>query len=142
MMNLVTRCLVRVRFNEVDSMGIVWHGNYIKYLEEGREHFGRTYGISYLDVMKAGLRTPIVSVEINYKRSLKYGDVTTIETRYEATETPKLVYNYTIFNQQQEIMCTARTVQVFVDEMHRLQLILPPFVAQWRERCLQNYCVL
>ena len=32
---------VRVRFTETDPLGIVWHGNYIQYFEDGREAFGR-----------------------------------------------------------------------------------------------------
>ena len=47
---LKDRTEVKVRFGEVDSMGIVWHGNYVKYIEEGRESFGRKYGISYLEL--------------------------------------------------------------------------------------------
>ena len=31
---------VRVRFSEVDAMGVVWHGNYLKYFEDGREKLG------------------------------------------------------------------------------------------------------
>ena len=45
---------IRVRFSETDPLGIVWHGNYIKYFEEGREAFGRKYGISYLEIEKNG----------------------------------------------------------------------------------------
>ena len=41
---------IRVRFNETDPLGIVWHGYYITYFEDGREAFGRLHGISYLDV--------------------------------------------------------------------------------------------
>ena len=40
---------VRIRFVETDPLGIVWHGNYIQYFEDGRESFGRHHGISYLD---------------------------------------------------------------------------------------------
>lgn len=40
---------IRVRFVETDPLGIVWHGNYIQYFEDGREAFGRHHGISYLD---------------------------------------------------------------------------------------------
>ena len=43
-----------VRFNETDPLGIVWHGNYITYFEDGREAFGRHFGISYLDIQKSG----------------------------------------------------------------------------------------
>ena len=34
-----------IRFSEVDSMGVVWHGNYAKYFEDAREEFGRKYFI-------------------------------------------------------------------------------------------------
>ena len=44
---------IRVRFNETDSLGIVWHGNYITYFEDGREDFGIKTGISYLDIKKS-----------------------------------------------------------------------------------------
>ena len=41
----------KVRFSEVDSMKIVWHGNYVHYFEDGREAFGKKYeGLSYLDM--------------------------------------------------------------------------------------------
>jgi acyl-CoA thioester hydrolase len=36
---------IRVRFNETDALGIVWHGYYLHYFEEGREAFGRKHGI-------------------------------------------------------------------------------------------------
>ena len=40
---------VVVKFNEADPLGIVWHGHYIRYFEDGRESFGKRYGIAYLD---------------------------------------------------------------------------------------------
>ena len=38
-MELTDRKEIIVRFSEVDSMRIVWHGNYLKYFEDGRESF-------------------------------------------------------------------------------------------------------
>ena len=37
-----------VRFSEVDSMGVVWHGHYAMYFEDAREAFGAKYGLEYL----------------------------------------------------------------------------------------------
>ena len=62
---------VSIRFSEVDALGIVWHGHYIKYMEDGREAFGIKYGISYLDVQKAGYIVPLVKVNCEYKRPSK-----------------------------------------------------------------------
>ena len=52
--NLSESLIITVRFSETDPLGIVWHGNYIKYFEDGREAFGRKYGISYLNVEREG----------------------------------------------------------------------------------------
>ena len=40
--------IVEIRFNEVDSMGIVWHGSYPLYFEDAREEFGKIYHLEYL----------------------------------------------------------------------------------------------
>ena len=45
---------LKIRFSEVDSMNIVWHGSYMMYFEDAREAFGREYGIAYLDIFGNG----------------------------------------------------------------------------------------
>ena len=46
MKELINRSKIEVRFSEVDSMSVVWHGNYVKYLEDGREAFGKEFGLT------------------------------------------------------------------------------------------------
>lgn len=134
-MELSERHNVKVRFNEVDSLTIVWHGHYLKYLEDGREAFGNKYGIGYLDVYNAGLATPLVKVDINYKRPLKYGDTAVVETRFISTEAAKIIFDYTVFNQTTgEIVATAQTIQVFIDKNAELILTLPSFYSDWKKK--------
>jgi hypothetical protein len=38
--SLIEKTAIPVRFNEADPLGIVWHGHYIRYFEDGREAFG------------------------------------------------------------------------------------------------------
>jgi len=123
---------IRVRFNECDPLGIVWHGHYIKYFEDGREAFGRHHGISYLDVMNSGFSTPIVKSVCEHKLSLKYGDVARIETTIVDTPAAKMVFRYKIFDANNEIACTGETIQVFLDLKGDLQLTNPPFYADWK----------
>ena len=59
---LAVRTAIKIRFGEVDSMGIVWHGNYFKYFEDGREAFGDKYGINYMDFYRNGTMIPLVKV--------------------------------------------------------------------------------
>lgn len=123
---------LRVRFNETDPLGIVWHGNYIKYFEDGREAFGRAHGISYLDVMDNGFSTPIVKSVCEHKLALRYGDVGRIETTIVDTPAAKMIFRYKIFNPAGEIACTGETVQVFLDQNGDLQLTNPPFYQAWK----------
>ena len=64
---LINKKTVTIRFNEVDSMGIVWHGSYVKYFEDGREAFGKEFGIGYLDIFGNGFYAPLVNLDFNYK---------------------------------------------------------------------------
>ena len=61
---LTNRTTLRVRFSEVDSMEVVWHGEYVRYMEDGREAFGRQYGIGYTDIRDAGYVVPIVELDV------------------------------------------------------------------------------
>src|SRR5660397_50767 len=97
---------IRVRFNETDPLGIVWHGHYITYFEDGREAFGRYHGISYLDVFDSGFTTPIVKSICEHKLSLRYGDVARIETTIIDTPAAKMIFRYKIFDTNNEIACT------------------------------------
>ena len=127
---------VRVRFVETDPLGIVWHGNYIQYFEDGREAFGRDHGISYLDQKKFGFATPIVKSSTDHKLPLRYGDVATIKTIYVDSPAAKMVFRYEVFNQDNLLVCTGETVQVFVDHIGEgdLALNIPEFFQNWKQK--------
>ncbi|MBW4362071.1 acyl-CoA thioesterase [Flavobacterium taihuense] len=125
---------IRVRFNETDPLGIVWHGYYITYFEDGREAFGRHHGISYLDIADSGYTTPIVKSSCEHKLSLRYGDVARIETTIVDTPAAKMIFRYRIFDTKNEIACTGETVQVFLDNQGELMLTNPPFFEEWKRK--------
>ncbi|OBQ54704.1 4-hydroxybenzoyl-CoA thioesterase [Tamlana sp. s12] len=127
---------VRVRFVETDPLGIVWHGNYIQYFEDGRESFGRKHGISYLDQKQHGFATPIVKSSTEHKRPLKYGDIATIKTIYVDSPAAKMIFRYEIYNQEELLVCTGETTQVFVDDIGNgeLSLNVPEFFMNWKKQ--------
>jgi acyl-CoA thioester hydrolase len=123
-----------VRFSEVDSLRIVWHGQYVKYLEDGREAFGRNYGIGYLDIMENGLITPVVKINIDYKYPLYYGDTAIIETTYINTDSAKIFFQYKIFRASDMVLvATAESVQVFLNKERELLLTMPPWFENWKK---------
>ena len=133
-MKLKETTTIRVRFNETDPLGIVWHGNYITYFEDGRENFGVKNGISYLDIKDQGYVTPIVESSCKHKLPLKYGDIATIETTFEDSPAAKMIFKYKILNPEGKVVCTGKTIQVFVKDEGELSLNLPPFFEKWKHK--------
>jgi len=132
---LKDRTEVKVRFGEVDSMGIVWHGNYVKYIEEGRESFGRKYGISYIDIYKNDVMTPVVNMNIDFKKQVQYGDQLIIETELVDQPAAKILFKFKIFRKSDdELVATAETTQVFVDLNREILLYYPDFVMDWKRK--------
>lgn len=130
---------IRVRFNEADPLGIVWHGNYIKYFEDGREAFGRKYGITYLDIEQQGYATPIVKSVCEHKKTVRYGEVLRVETYYVECSAAKMIFQYVIYNQKGEMVCKGETIQVFTSlKEGELSLYNPPFYERWKERFLKK----
>lgn len=130
---LVVKQNLKIRFDETDALGIVWHGNYLKYFEDGREKFGLINGISYLDAKKNGFATPIVKTTTNHKLTLKYGESATIETLFVNSDSAKLVYRYVIKNEANAVVCTGETIQVFTSlNDGSMSLILPHFIKIWK----------
>ncbi len=131
---LTDRKEIIVRFSEVDSMRIVWHGNYLKYFEDGRESFGLKYSLGYLDVYKHDVMIPLVKINCDYKRPLEYGDTAIVETRFVPTQAAKIVFEYTIYRKQDmEVACTGSTIQVFLTPAAELLLTLPEFFTGWKK---------
>ncbi len=132
---LVCRTETQVRFSEVDSMGVVWHGNYVRYFEDGREAFGNQYAINYMDFYRVGVMIPLVKITCDFKKPLKYGDIAIIETRFVNCEAAKLQYDYTIYrNNTSEIVATGSTIQVFLNAEMELLLDFPPFFLKWKKK--------
>lgn len=127
---------VTVRFNETDPLGIVWHGHYVRYFEDGRESFGRHYGISYLDFYANGLAVPVVSIQCDYKKPLRYGEKVIVETTFVNSAAAKMKFSYRISeSRNNQLVATGSSVQVFVDaKSFGLQLTIPAFFAEWKKK--------
>ncbi len=125
---------IRVRFVETDPLGIVWHGNYIQYFEDGREAFGRHHGISYLDQKKHRFSTPIVKSTSEHKLPLRYGDIATVKTIYVDSPAAKMIFRYEIYNPEGGLVCRGETIQVFVTLDGQLSYTIPEFFIEWKQK--------
>jgi acyl-CoA thioester hydrolase len=75
---------VRVRYQETDQMGVVYHANYLNWFEIGRTEMIRALGYPYRELEKQGLLLPVVEVNLKFKQPAKYDDVIGIYTRIKS----------------------------------------------------------
>jgi acyl-CoA thioester hydrolase len=132
---LVHRESVKVRFSEVDSMNIVWHGNYIKFFEDGREAFGKRYGIGYLDIYRAGYTAPVVELHCNYMKSITYGETAVVETKFIFLPAAKIRFEYDIYRESDNtLVATGYSLQVFLNNEGELEWNKPAFYIEWQRK--------
>lgn len=124
-----------IRFSEVDSMNIVWHGSYPLYFEDAREAFGKKYGLGYMTIFSNGYYAPLVEMSFKYKKPLIYESKPTIIITYIPTESAKIVFEYQIIDETDgSVYAAGRTVQVFTDRNNELVWDNPPFYKEWKEQ--------
>jgi acyl-CoA thioester hydrolase len=131
---LSNRTEVPVRFSEVDALGIVWHGHYLKFFEDGRESFGKQYKLGYLDIYKEKFATPLININVDFKKTVKYGDSVIIETTFINSPASKIIFNYKVYRtSDNELVATGESTQVFITLDHQLYITIPPFFEQWKK---------
>ena len=118
---------IRTQFYDLDPMNIVWHGNYVRYLEQARSALLGEIGYSYREMKESGFAWPIVDLSIRYVRPLQLNQdfvVRATLTEYEN----RLCISYRVLDAaSRDVLTKARTVQVAVSiETGELSFESPP----------------
>jgi acyl-CoA thioester hydrolase len=128
----------RVRFEEVDPLGIVWHGRYPGYFEDARVAFGDRFGIGYLDFYGAGILAPVKKLHVDYQRPLRFDETFSIEGVLHWSEAARLNFEFVLRNAAGEVTTSGYTVQMLMDTEHTLLLVPPPFYQEFCRRWAQG----
>jgi acyl-CoA thioester hydrolase len=123
-----------VRFQEVDSLGIVWHGHYPSYFEDARVALGDRYDMGYLDFYREGIPAPIKKFHTDYLRPLRFKEEITIEAIWHWSEAARINFEYRIFNQNRELATAGYTVQLMLDMEHNVLMVAPPFYVAFQNK--------
>lgn len=105
---------IEVRYQETDQMGVVYHANYLVWFEIGRTKFIEQLGFRYTEMEKNNIVSPVVDIQISYKRPATYGDVVTVYTWLEAYDGIRTTYAYRIEDEQNNILVTGSSKHVIV----------------------------
>jgi acyl-CoA thioester hydrolase len=118
-------------FFDLDPMGIVWHGHYVKYLELARCALLERFDYGYPQMRDSGYAWPVVDMRLKYVRSASFGQ--RLRVRAEITEWEnRLRIDYLLRDAASgERLNKAYTVQVAVDlATQEMQYVSPPVLLQ------------
>ena len=126
---------VKIRFSDTDAMGVVWHGNYLRFFEDAREAFGMQYGMTYLNMYHNGFFTPIVKSNVEHKSPINYGETVMAIAKLKPSPAAKIVFEFDIMNTSTgKLSAIGSTTQVFLHAEDRsLELIKPAFYEKWEK---------
>jgi acyl-CoA thioester hydrolase len=105
---------IRVRYAEVDRMGLLHHANYLVYFEQGRTELLRTLGMSYRDLEDQGYLLVLTKLEVRYRRPARFDDVLTVRTTAVKTTAVRIDHRYEVFRDG-ELLTEGTTTLACVD---------------------------
>ena len=103
---------VEIRYAETDQMGVVYHSNYLVWLELGRTKLIQDLGFSYVEMEKEGIISPVLDLQISYRKAMRYGEKAIVKTWVDTVSPLRVVYGYEIYNGDGELCITASTTNI------------------------------
>jgi acyl-CoA thioester hydrolase len=95
---------VRVRYQETDRMGVVYHSNFLVWFEVGRVEFLRAFGTSYRELEDGGVYFPVLEVSCKYHRPARFDDRIQVRTRAERIRWARLRFHYQVLRLEDETL--------------------------------------
>jgi acyl-CoA thioester hydrolase len=106
----------KIYYYDTDCGGVVYYANYLKYLEEARSEYLEERGLIVKEMLAQGIGFVVARQEIDYKSPAVYGDTLEVKTSVTDASLTRVNFEYDIFNQNEKLIASAKTVLVFVDK--------------------------
>ena len=115
-----------VSFEDLDPMNVVWHGNYMRYMERARCKMLSELNYTYNDMKTDGVAYPVAKMKVKYIKPATFEDVLLVKTEILSIE-PTLDIKYKIFNKNtEEKIFEATTMQIGFDMKSKESVYTPP----------------
>lgn len=103
----------KAEFFDTDPMGIMWHGNYVKYLEMARCKLLDEIGYNYIKMQDNGFTLPIVKMDLKYINPIYFNEYFIVEISVIECDIT-LKFKYTLLSKDELKIAKANTTQVAV----------------------------
>ncbi|XBS70899.1 acyl-CoA thioesterase [Acerihabitans sp. KWT182] len=108
-----------VSFHDCDPMGVVWHGNYMRFFEAAREALLEKFNYGYREMQSSGYIWPVVDLRVKYRAAITCRQHIRVRAAIEEYEN-RLRIGYQIFDADSgRRTTTGYTIQVAVAEGDR-----------------------
>ncbi len=124
---------IQVRYGETDQMGVVYHANYIIWFELGRTELIHSLGLSYVEMEKQGIISPVIDVRASYKKPVRYGDDVKVRTHVKEYDGIRVTYAYEIINGSGDICATGESVHICVMKDSFRPIAIRKHLPKWHE---------
>jgi len=118
---------IQIRYDEVDKMGYVYHGNYAKYYHISRTELMRSIGFSDKEFENYNIIMPIIELNVKYLKPVYYDDIITIKTILKQQPDTRMKFYHEVRNENNVLINTASSTVVFVDMVTRFPMRAPKF---------------
>ena len=107
---------MRVRYEETDTMQVVYYAKYLVWMEVGRMSLLRDLGLAYGDWRKIGIRIPVVQAHADYKSPARFDDEILVKTRVGRLGNKSIRFENEVYKMpEMKLLCTGHTVHATID---------------------------
>jgi acyl-CoA thioester hydrolase len=135
----MSRIDIRIYYEDTDLSGMVYHSNYLKFMERGRTEFLREHEIDLSNYHDEGIVFAVTEIKIQYRYPAKYNDLICVQTELDGISSFQVVFAAEIFNQDGKCLSRGTVKVVAVDEKNGNAVRLPQkFIDTANEILRQN----
>jgi len=110
---------LRVRYSETDQMGVVYHANYLVYMDEGRTSLLSELGHPYPALERTGVGLAVRRTDLRFRRPARYGDWLVVRTRLVSLRGASVGFGYEIRREADGAAIASGTVELACIDLRR-----------------------
>jgi acyl-CoA thioester hydrolase len=108
---------LRVRYEETDTMGVVYYGKFFVWMEVGRVALMREIGFGYKEWVRHDMEFPVVQAHADYKSPARFDDEILVKTRIASIGDSSIRFENEVYKlPDMELLSTGHTVHVLANK--------------------------
>ena len=117
---------LRVRYDEIDGMGVIHHPNFLIYFEIARTEYMREAGVIYADLERRGFLLVVTGASARYHANVRYDDEIVVRTSVASMGRATIRFSYVVEDAKGRLLCEGTTDHCCVGPDKARPIRFPP----------------